>query len=361
MAIYGASPDRAPRMLPASMLFDFRQSLTNLFQAFDRLQSLLDDTQDDFQANSFVSTNTPGSADGTEKALRELKVFVADDCNLNCPFCFSRTPELPAATVNQFRQLFLQAAETGYERVLLSGGEPTLNPDLVKIVRAAADAGMKSVGLETNAILLERPGFARDLSSAGLSIALVSLHSLDQDTLTAMTGGKGTLPRILSGIQHLLEEPDVTVNINIVTTALNYRQLPDMARFLSSTGRKVEQVVISFMAGLGGAASHPELYPPISDAAPLMATAIDILKQAGIDAVIPGQCGVPQCILPDNLDSFSNQRVAAAMPEWRAPHLEDKIFARSCDRCAARPWCYGVWKVYADRYGTDEFKPMDMI
>ncbi|HOA13546.1 MAG TPA: radical SAM protein [Myxococcota bacterium] len=308
----------------------------------------------DFIANDFTSSDDVSTGSGT---IRELKVFVSDACNLNCPFCFSRSPEKAAPSVDSFRSVFKDAVAAGYDSALLSGGEPTLNPDLRDIVVAARNAGMRFVGIETNAILLDTQGAAAELASAGLDRALVSFHSMDPETLVALTGSRTSLPRAIGGIRALLDA-GIQVNINCVTTALNYRELPEITTFLSGLRPAISQMVLSFMAGLGSATDHPELYPRVSDAAPFLRRAIEIASSSGIDAVIPGQCGLPQCVLPDKLDRFCNQQLATASPSWTAPALEGKVFAASCTECRVRRWCYGVWKVYADRHGLEEFRPI---
>lgn len=307
-----------------------------------------------FSANDFTTANAASDA---RSPLRELKVFVSDACNLDCPFCFSRTPARAAPTAESFGPVFRAAVASGYDSTLLSGGEPTLNPELIDIVKSARDAGMRYVGIETNAILLDDPGLASRLVAAGLDRALVSFHSLDSDTLLRLTGSRSSLPRTIGGMQALLEA-GVIVNVNCVTTELNYRELPQIAAFLTTLRPRINQIVFSFMAGLGSAVNHPELYPRVLDAAPFLRSAIDIAASVGIDAVIPGQCGLPQCVIPDRLDRFCNQQLAAASPDWLAPSIEGKIFSESCRKCAVRRWCYGVWSVYARKYGLDEFAPV---
>lgn len=96
-------------------------------------------------------------------------VFFAG-CNLRCPFCYNSElvlPELveklrPIPPVEVLRSL---SERQGFlDGVVLTGGEPTLSPDLPNFIRALKDLGFL-VKLDTNGT---NPHILRELLSAGL-------------------------------------------------------------------------------------------------------------------------------------------------------------------------------------------------
>jgi uncharacterized radical SAM superfamily Fe-S cluster-containing enzyme len=344
----------SPTMPPVSAAFAVRESAFELEQMLKPADSpdAREGERPAFVANSFVSGRK-----GDTSGLQEAKVFVETRCNLACPFCFSRNPEEAASTPADYGKIFASDVSNGFNAVILSGGEPTLNTDLAEIIRIAVRSGMRSVSIETNAIRLAEPGMAESLVSAGLTGALVSLHSLDPDTLYAMTGVRGTLERSLKGIENL-QNTGIPINVNCVTTIHNFRELPDIARYVAARPKSVRQVGWSFMAGAGDAINHPELLPPLTEAMPYLIQALEIIDAAGLDTIIPGQCGIPQCMLPDHQSYFINNKVAVSDPSWKACQMENKVFTESCPACAAYLVCYGIWQTYASVYGTDEFVPL---
>src|SRR5581483_3737583 len=104
---------------------------------------------------------------------------------------------------------FLSAAEiemvaraalaVGFRKFRLTGGEPTLRPDLVEIVeRIAHLPGAADVAMTTNGVLL--PDLARPLAAAGLRRVNVHLDSLDPERLARVMRW-GTLADIWAGIE----------------------------------------------------------------------------------------------------------------------------------------------------------------
>ena len=97
-------------------------------------------------------------------------------CNDACRFCHSaphRGVDLSTAAV---RSRVDRVVAAGVERVVFSGGEPTIRPDLVELVSYARAAGLE-VGLVSNGRMLAYRGLREALLDAGLSQAYLSLHS----------------------------------------------------------------------------------------------------------------------------------------------------------------------------------------
>ena len=335
-----------PGMMPGSSGNAFRRSIDGLVRACGMASSSAR-SRGGFEPNSFR-----GGFDG--KA--EIKVFVEGRCNMACPFCFSPTVQPAAGTVDGFLAQFVELKKRDVATVILSGGEPALNPHLAEIVRAAGEAGIDDVTLETNAVLVNQ-SLAADLAAAGLRRALVSLHSVAPEVSDAMTGTRGQLPRTMAGLSFLLKA-GIPVIVNFVITSLNWHDLPATAAWVSSLDPAPEMMVISSMAVTGAAASRPDLLARFADAAPAIREAVRILRDAGVTPVIPGQCGLAPCILPDMPGLFSTGVSMVRDADWIAGSMEGRFHAPGCESCRMRKGCYGIWGAYAERFGTDEFKPL---
>jgi radical SAM protein with 4Fe4S-binding SPASM domain len=102
------------------------------------------------QASScYFRTTTDGR---TRKAL----VQIDERCNLHCAHCFvSATKAGSSMPYDSIARLLIpRLARCRVERVTLTGGEPTIHPQFIAVVRAFRDAGM-DVGICTNATALE--------------------------------------------------------------------------------------------------------------------------------------------------------------------------------------------------------------
>jgi uncharacterized radical SAM superfamily Fe-S cluster-containing enzyme len=92
---------------------------------------------------------------------------ITNACNMRCPTCFasSGTGEfLELATIEKMMESFVRA-EKEPEVLMISGGEPTLHPDLMRIMRMAREKGIRHVVLNTNGQRIVRdPSFAEALA-----------------------------------------------------------------------------------------------------------------------------------------------------------------------------------------------------
>ncbi len=138
------------------------------------------------------------------RELTDLRVSITDRCNLRCVYCM---PEdgidfRPRADLLQDDELVLLisiAAELGIEKIRLTGGEPTVRPGIVNLVRRiAAIPGIKDLAMTTNALLLE--SLAEPLRDAGLTRVNVSLDTLDPEKFSRITRG-GHVDRVFAGIE----------------------------------------------------------------------------------------------------------------------------------------------------------------
>jgi radical SAM protein with 4Fe4S-binding SPASM domain len=104
------------------------------------------------QAASCYFRTTAG--DGKRKAL----VQIDERCNLHCAHCFvSATVHGQSMPMESITDVLIpRLAECRVERVTLTGGEPTIHPQFLNVVRAFRDAGME-VGVCTNATTLHGP------------------------------------------------------------------------------------------------------------------------------------------------------------------------------------------------------------
>jgi cyclic pyranopterin phosphate synthase len=163
-----------------------------------------------------------------------LRISVIDHCNLRCVYCmplrglsFIPSPELLTAT--EIGRVAEAAVSVGFRKFRLTGGEPTLRPDLVEIVgRISALDGVKDVAMTTNAILL--PRLAGPLAEAGLGRINIHVDSFDPERLRKVMRF-GTLEEIERGIAAAEEAGLRPIKINcVVTRDYNDMDVVDVAR-----------------------------------------------------------------------------------------------------------------------------------
>jgi cyclic pyranopterin phosphate synthase len=106
------------------------------------------------------------------------------------------------------------AADHGISKIRLTGGEPLIRRNIVKLVRMiSAIPGVKDLSMTTNGILLSH--YASELRQAGLDRLNISLDTLDPEKYRVITRC-GTLDQVLAGIDAAREQGFSPIKINMV-------------------------------------------------------------------------------------------------------------------------------------------------
>ncbi len=126
-------------------------------------------------------------------------IEVNTGCNLDCPICFADSGtglqehgySLSLEQVESMLDAFIRA-EGEPEAVQLSGGEPSIHPEILAILAAAKARGIELVMLNTNGIRLARdPRFAPALAELGIHVYL-QFDGFDEATQVAIRGKRLT-------------------------------------------------------------------------------------------------------------------------------------------------------------------------
>ncbi len=271
-------------------------------------------------------------------------------CNQRCPMCFVDT-SLGPVPAPLWRPAIEDAAARGVRYLQISGGEPTLSPDVAAAVALARARGIGRIELQTNALRCADPAYARALAAAGLTHALVSLHGATDAVADAVTLAPGTAARTAAGIDALLAA-GVAVQIHFVMNGVNHAEAPAFVeRVLARWGTR-PSLLFSFVAPMDRVPKERWLVPRLSEAAPSLRAALDRCLAAGLRFTGPGSfCGVPLCVLDGDPRYYPDRH---PVPEGSV--AGEFVRAAACDGCRERPACRGLRRAYADLYGTGELR-----
>ena len=129
----------------------------------------------------------PALRDQYGRSIEYLRISVTDRCNFRCLYCMPAEglPWLPKDRILSYEEIAAivrQLAPLGLRRLRLTGGEPTIRPDLVRLVAMLRDVpGIEDIALSTNGVRL--PDLAGPLRDAGLDRVNMSADSLRADRI----------------------------------------------------------------------------------------------------------------------------------------------------------------------------------
>jgi pyruvate-formate lyase-activating enzyme len=296
-----------------------------------------------------VTTNLYRADDGSQGL--EAIVRVNFQCNQSCAFCFVST-HLPAAPHERVEEVIRRASADG-ARIVLSGGEPTLNPRLCEYVALARSLSRLPVEVQTNAVRLDDERLVRGLVEAGLERAFVSLHGSTAATSDTVTGAPGTFERSVRGIDQL-SRAGVAVVLNFVICRANFEDLPDYVRLVAERWPRA-LVNVSFVAPSSDLVPRDRaLIPRYGEVFPALARALGEAERLGVRVTgFDSMCGIPFCLLPSSLERYLR---FSELP----PGLDGGEFVKpaACGTCALSTRCFGLRRGYAELYGADELRPV---
>lgn len=107
-----------------------------------------------------------------------LPVFsITNDCNLDCPKCFTynRNDRKYYKSIADTKKIVKEIIKlsSGVQVLNLTGGEPTMHPDLPGIIKACRHPKIKRITMNTNGLRLARePRLAAELKALGVQVVL---------------------------------------------------------------------------------------------------------------------------------------------------------------------------------------------
>ncbi|MCX6039491.1 MAG: GTP 3',8-cyclase MoaA [Chloroflexi bacterium] len=187
------------------------------------------------------------------RKIHYLRISLTDHCNLRCIYCMPEemTYRPPAEMMQDDEVLLLTRlfADLGFDKIRLTGGEPTVRAHIVDIVRGiAAIPGIRHVTLTTNGVLLSK--LSKPLAAAGLERVNVSIDTLNPAKFKRLTRG-GDIEDVWEGILAAEAAGLTPVKLNaVVVRGYNEEDVVDLARL---TREHPWQVRFIEMMPFGGA------------------------------------------------------------------------------------------------------------
>ncbi len=213
------------------------------------------------------------SLDRFGRDINYLRISLTDKCNLRCVYC------MPEDMTFQPREELLQDDEIfrlvdvfaglGFHKFRLTGGEPTVRANIVKIVKRIANTpGVQTVAMTTNGLMLDH--LANPLAGAGLQRVNISIDTLDPNRFKTVTRW-GELQDVWSGIE-AAKEAGLEIKLNAVVVR-GYNDTQDVVDLAALTLNNPWQVRFIEMMPFGdvadfqraGVVSQDELMATISE------------------------------------------------------------------------------------------------
>jgi MoaA/NifB/PqqE/SkfB family radical SAM enzyme len=306
---------------------------------------------------------------------KRIEVHVTYHCDDACVFCSEEKRMAwygPDPERTEFLEALLErAAARGVTHVNFTGGEPTLHPELVRLLAAAKRLGYTTY-IGTNGTMLARDEWAAQAAPLLDEVSL-SLHGPDAAVHDAMTARAGSFEFLRAAAINVRRFHDAAhLLANIVVIRDNFAHAADTVRRAAEWG--CEQALISNVAPEGAAQDDYGRFAvrleEFRREVPRICAAADA---AGIALRF---FGLPLCALGAEHMARSNDLHWAPRSTVERTYAEggrervklhtvtettptrNRIKTERCRSCRAEPLCGGFFAAYHAVWGDSELAPM---
>jgi GTP 3',8-cyclase len=159
-----------------------------------------------------------------------LRLSLTNKCNFNCKYCLPNYKKfknnINNLSMKEIYNLISAFSELGIQKIRLTGGEPTIRNDFIKIGSIISSFNnIKTLVFTTNGYKLNK--IAYDVINVGFSGVNISLDTLDKKNFYLITG-KDYYDKVLEGIYKSI---DVGLNVKINIVLSSFFTLNDFYNF----------------------------------------------------------------------------------------------------------------------------------
>ncbi|MDC0749487.1 radical SAM protein [Polyangium mundeleinium] len=317
-------------------------------------------TEDDLRRFKWTFDQRIGASQGPKKVIMN----VTYKCNNRCTFCATGTRTQFDGDLDRQRELLVKYRKLGVTLLDFDGGEPTLNPNLVRLVGFARRIGYERVNVTTNARMSSYEDYAQKLVTSGVTSILTSIHGPDAQTHAQNVGVAEAFDQTLAGVKNFvrLAPPGVELGANITLTKSNHKKLHDVAALVFELG--LRWFNIQFLTPFGRATSS--VCPDTSVAAKETMRVIDDFRDRMKIQVI----NLPFCFMPgyeafllgDMLKLerhmlFVNNEEVNLFEYLRERRVKKAV----CETCPHEVFCGGFYEIEDVPEPTWLIRPEDLV
>jgi radical SAM protein with 4Fe4S-binding SPASM domain len=192
--------------------------------------------------------------------LKTLFLAVTARCNLRCRHCSVRTNrslghgmDQPELSLSEIESLAISARQIGAEKVVLSGGEPTMRSDFPRIVDTFLGLGYRVI-INTNGTYFNpelQSVFHRHCSRVSVGVSLDG----SEDFHDGFRGKRGSFRRTFNSIQNL-QGIGSSVEVNCTVLKDNFGSCLDLINLLKGTSSTIRYTPYVAPSGAGKSLQH---------------------------------------------------------------------------------------------------------
>ncbi len=198
-------------------------------------------------------------------------ISVTNACNLRCPICFTynrndRIYHMPVEEMRRTVNWIVESSGT-VDLINITGGEPTLHPNLLDILRECRRNEIGRITMNSNGIrLAEDPSLCQQLADLGVYVIL-SFNTFDRRTSTQLHG-RDLVDTKLRAVENLKRAGARMTLLNVLIRGVNEDALSGLFDLMRGNDNILSLTVQTMTyTGQGGGLFTRSLHLPVDEAA----------------------------------------------------------------------------------------------
>jgi radical S-adenosyl methionine domain-containing protein 2 len=187
------------------------------------------------------SSSGEGMENDSNERLVSVNFHLYRSCNERCRYCFASFPDIATrlATADAERLIF-ELASRGTRKITFVGGEPTLHPDLPRLLKAT-HASQMTTAMVTNGFRLRQ---VVEAAADAIDWVGLSVDSADEAVQASLGRGDGHYVKDSIALFDFVRARGIRTKLNTVVTKLNWEEdLSALVRRTKPERWKVFQVL----------------------------------------------------------------------------------------------------------------------
>lgn len=290
-------------------------------------------------------------------------------CNNNCIMCTTKPKgeNYKDRTTEEVIRDLQKGIKQGFKKIEFTGGEPTIRKDISQLIKYARNLGYEDIALSTNGRMLSYDDFTKNIIRNGVNRINFSLYGHNKKLHNAVTRTPRAFEQTIQGIKNLQKFPQLTIIVNTVVSRLNYQNLTDLGKFLSSLKIKFFNILDLIPDGYAKD-FYGKLVVRMNDLSPALNSLESILEKFNLVTFFD----FPLCLFKPELRNNSQttfitaegRKITAKQVGYRPRRFKKEkgnIYSdihkkriEICKNCQFFKECGGIWKNYLDLYGGEE-------
>lgn len=175
-------------------------------------------------------------------------LYLSYKCNCNCFFCASDETNVVIKnnefTFEEAKDFLLSSPNR--EMLVISGGEPTIHDDFLRIVEFAHQQ-YQHISLLTNGIKFSDLNYLQDAIDAGIDTISIPFYSADEAEHNNMVGNPHAYKNVvkcLLNLNNLLKTRHLSVQIKLLLAKFTYKTIPNSIDFIAKNFPNIKHVSI---------------------------------------------------------------------------------------------------------------------